>query len=98
MALNTPDDARIFTLDLDEEHAVSARQVAADAPLTKLHLASQSELDFAGTPVAGRSLHSWEFNNFEFSPFKSSVDFSLSTGVMILRLSIGHWKRSGNVR
>jgi hypothetical protein len=81
MALNTPDDARIFTLDLDEEHAVSARQVAADAPLTKLHLASQSELDFAGTPVAGKITTLFgNSTTFEFSPFKSSVDFSFVDG------------------
>jgi predicted O-methyltransferase YrrM len=52
LALNSPGDAQIFTLDLDEHHAATANQVAADAPLTQIHLAAQSALDFAGTPVA----------------------------------------------
>jgi hypothetical protein len=81
MALNTPDDAKIFTLDLDEEHAVSAKQVAADAPLTELHLASQSELDFVRTPVAGKiTTLLGNSTTFDFSPFKSSVDLSFIDG------------------
>jgi len=81
MALNTPDDAKIFTLDLDEEHAAEASQLREDIPLTKLHLTSQSSLDFAGSSVAekikpliGNSI------TFNFSDWKGSVDFSFIDG------------------
>jgi hypothetical protein len=86
MALNTPDDARIFTLDLDEQHAASAKQVAADAPLTQLHLAAQSALDFAGTPVAGKVTTLFgDSTTFDFSLFKESIDFSFIDGGHDLR-------------
>lgn len=81
MALNLPDDARIFTLDLDEQHAVDVKQLPEDAPLTQLHLASQSSLDFAGTSVAGKiSTLVGNSTTFDFSAWRNSVDLSFIDG------------------
>ncbi len=81
MALNLPDDAKIFTLDLDEQHATNLQQLPEDAPLTKLHLASQSSLDFRGTAVAGKiSTLIGNSTAFDFSAWKRSVDFSFIDG------------------
>ena len=81
MALNSSDDAKIFTLDLDEQHAVGARQMDADAQLTRMHLTSQSLLDFAGTPAAGKIVTLFgDSTKFDFSSFKGTVDFSFIDG------------------
>jgi hypothetical protein len=81
MALNLPADAKVFTLDLDEQHSVGLEQLPEDAPLTKLHLASQSSLDFAGTPVAGKiSTLIGNSTTFDFSAWKRSIDFLFIDG------------------
>ena len=81
MALNTPDDASIFTLDLDEQQAARASQQLEDIPLTKLHLASKSSLDFAGSSAAGKVKPLiGNSTTFDFSPWKGSVDFSFIDG------------------
>jgi hypothetical protein len=81
MALNTPDDANIFTLDLDEQYAARASQQLEDIPLTKLHLASKSSLDFAGSSVAGKVRPlTGDSTTFDFRPWKGSVDFSFIDG------------------
>jgi hypothetical protein len=81
MALNTPEGAEIFTLDLDDHHSVAAKQSAADAPLTKVHLASQSSLDFAGTSVAGKiTTLAGDSTAFDFSDFKGTMDFLFVDG------------------
>lgn len=81
MALNLPDDAKVFTLDLDEQHAVGLEQLPEDAPLTQMHLASQSSLDFAGTAAASKiSTLIGNSITFDFSPWKGSIDFSFIDG------------------
>jgi hypothetical protein len=81
MALNTPEDANIFTLDLDEQHAADARQLPEDAPLTQLHLASQSSLDFTLSPVASKiSTLIGNSTTFDYSAWKGSIDFSFIDG------------------
>lgn len=81
MALNTADDARIFTLDFEEEHAGGVQQLAADAALTQIHLASRSTLDFVGSPVSSKITTLFgDSNTFDFSEFKNSVDFSFIDG------------------
>jgi methyltransferase family protein len=81
MALNLPDDAKVFTLDLDEQHAVGLEQLPEDAPLTKLHLASQSSLDFTDSAVAGKiSTLIGNSTTFDFSAWRRSVDFSFIDG------------------
>lgn len=81
MALNLPADAKVFTLDLDEQHAANLKQLPEDAPLTKLHLASQSSLDFTGTSVAGKiNTLIGNSTTFDFSAWKNSIDFSFIDG------------------
>ena len=81
MALNLPDDAKVFTLDLDDQHSVGLEQLPEDALLTKLHLAAQSVLDFAGTAVAGKiSRLIGNSVTFDFSAWKNSIDFLFIDG------------------
>ncbi len=81
MALNLPDEAEVFTLDLDERHAAGLEQLPEDAPLTQLHLASQSSLDFSGTAVARKvSTLIGNSTTFDFSAWKRSIDFSFIDG------------------
>jgi len=81
LALNIPDDGTVFTLDLEEDYAGEAKQDVADAPLTKIHLASKSSLDFVGSPVddkiktlAGNS------TTFDFSRWNGSVELVFIDG------------------
>jgi hypothetical protein len=82
MAINLPDDAEIFTLDLDEKLAAVTQQLPEDAPLTKLHLAAQSSLDFSGDPKLARKVSSLIGNStmFDFSAWKRSIDFMFIDG------------------
>jgi hypothetical protein len=81
IALNLPKDAKVFTLDLDKEHAVGLEQLPEDAPLTQLHLASESSLDFAGTAAAGKiSTLVGNSTTFDFAAWKRSIDFSFIDG------------------
>src|SRR3954470_18034265 len=50
LALNTPDDAEIFTLDLDEASAAGLNQPPDAVPVMQLHLERHGKLDFLGTP------------------------------------------------
>jgi hypothetical protein len=81
MALNTPTDGKVYTLDLDEQRIAEVEQHPADALLTQLHLASQSSLDFAGSPVAGK-IEALVGNStaFDFSQWKDSMDFIFIDG------------------
>ena len=81
MALNLPDDGKVFTLDLDAHHAKGLEQLPEDAPLTKLHLQSESQLDFANTTVARKiNMLIGNSTTFDFSPWKRSIDFSFIDG------------------
>jgi hypothetical protein len=81
MALNTPADAKIFTLDVDEQHAAGLEQHPADAPLTQLHLASRSSLDFVGSSVAGKiKALIGNSTTFDFSVWRKSMDLLFIDG------------------
>lgn len=81
LALNIPDDSIIFTLDLDHQHAGKMKQDVADAPLTEIHLASKSSLDFIRSPVEGkiRTL-TGDSTAFDFSPWYGSVELIFIDG------------------
>jgi len=80
MALNTREDARIFTLDLDDHSRTDLDQHPEDASLTNLHLASGS-LDFSGTPVENKiECLTGDSTRFDFSPWKESIDLSFIDG------------------
>lgn len=81
LALNTPEEAQIFTLDLGEDHTSSARQHPDDVELTQIHLAAQKGLDFLGTSVCGKiTTLSGDSTMFDFSPWKDSIDFVFIDG------------------
>lgn len=81
IALNTPDDASIFTLDLDQESAQGLRQDDCDAPLTGIHLSAGSNLDFANTAVSSK-IETLFGNSQEFdcSPWAGSIDLVFIDG------------------
>jgi len=75
LALNVPEHGRIFTLDLDEAGATHIQQDTADAPLTEVHLAYQTSLDFFDTPVAHKvEILVGNSTTFDFSPWEGSID------------------------
>ena len=81
LALNIPDDGKIFTLDLDARAASGLSQLPDDAPLTEEHLAASERLDFHATPVAGK-IQTLTANSlqFDFSPWKESIDLTFIDG------------------
>jgi hypothetical protein len=81
MTLNLPADAQVFTLDLDEKHAAGLEQLPDDAPLTEMHLSSQSRLDFVGTVVADKiATLTGNSTTFDFSAWKNSIDLAFIDG------------------
>lgn len=81
LALNLPDDARIFTLDLDAMHAEAAQQHPADAPLTRMHLEAENALDFSESPVSSKiNTLKGDSTNFDFSPWEGSIDLCFIDG------------------
>ena len=81
LALNIPDDGAVFTLDLDERLAAEAAQDVADAPLTQMHLASRSSLDFSGSPVAARiETLLGDSTTFDFSRWSGSLELAFIDG------------------
>lgn len=81
LALNSPEDATVFTLDLDQDSARGLSQDVNDAPLTGMHLSAASNLDFADSTVR----HKIEtiFGNsrsFDASPWAGSIDLAFIDG------------------
>ena len=81
LASNSSDDAEIFTLDLDEKSADGLKQDDCDAPLTGIHLAAGSNLDFADSP-ARKKIHMLfgNSNTFDCSPWSNSMDLVFIDG------------------
>src|SRR5437016_4920323 len=81
LALNTPEDAEILTIDLDEHYAKEVQQDPADAPLTQIHIAEKSSLAFMGSPVS-QKIRTLTGNSttFDFSAWRGSVDLAFIDG------------------
>lgn len=79
IALNSPCDAEIFTLDLDEQSAATIEQHPADAPLTKTRL--HAPLDFESSTSAFK-IKQLRGNSvtFDFSPWMHSIDLCFIDG------------------
>jgi hypothetical protein len=79
LALNLPEDGRVFTFDLDEQSAAGLTQHAEDAPLTERHL--KTAADFAETPEA-RKITPVNGNSltFDFSPWAGAIDLVFIDG------------------
>lgn len=81
MALNSPDDSEIFTLDLDEHSVPGLSQLPEDFQLTESHLVHRSALDFAGTSVERKiKVLTGNSAQFDFSPYRDSIDFAFIDG------------------
>ena len=81
LALNAPDDARVLTLDLDEDCAREVNQDIADAPLTKTHLASKMAWISWGSPVGDKiAMLTGNSVSFDFSAHKGLIDFVFIDG------------------
>jgi hypothetical protein len=81
LATNSPDDAVIFTLDLDDDSARGLNQDCYDEPLTGIHLAACLELDFAKSPARNK-IRTLSGNSvtFDFSSWANSVDLVFVDG------------------
>jgi hypothetical protein len=80
LALNSPDDAKIFTLDVSKEEATQLEQDAPDEPLTKEHLARLS-MEFDDTSVAPKITRlTGNSRTFDFSSWKNAVDLVFVDG------------------
>jgi hypothetical protein len=80
LALNSPADAEVFTLDLTPEEATGLEQDPADAPLTQMHF-ERTAMEFEGLSakhqireLSGNSLA------FDFSPWQDSIDLVFVDG------------------
>jgi Methyltransferase domain len=81
LALNTPDDSEIVTLDLDEHHVDGLEQNVPDALATKIHLASVTSLDFIGTHVSHKvKMLSGNSITFDFSSYKRMMNLVFIDG------------------
>jgi predicted O-methyltransferase YrrM len=79
LALNIPEDGRVFTLDLDADSAASLNQHPADAPLTTTHFASR--MDFEGSIVGGQvSQLRGNSVSFDSSHWNGSIDLVFIDG------------------
>jgi hypothetical protein len=80
LAENSPDDAKIFTLDLDHGSVEGLRQDDCDAPLTQIHLAAP-DLDFAKSPAKHKiNMLYGNSQQFDCSPWSSSIDLVFVDG------------------
>lgn len=80
IALNTPDDAEIFTLDLPREHALAAVANGPDMRIATERL-EYGAPDFEGMPCS-RKIRQLTGNSrsFDFSPFTDSMDLVFIDG------------------
>jgi hypothetical protein len=80
LALNTPADAQIFTLDLDRESAKKLSQDVYDAPLTATHL-DAATYDFSDSKVRHKiETLSGDSQRFDFSQWTGTIDLAFIDG------------------
>lgn len=81
LALNAPEDAEIFTLDLGKGQPAPAQQHPADAPLTELRLAAEGAFDFSESLVRNKIITlTGDSTQFDFAPWKDSIDLVFIDG------------------
>ena len=81
LALNVPEDAEIFTLDLGREQTTALQQHPADALLTSMHLGAENMFEFLGDPVSRKiTTLTGDSTKFDFSPWKDSIDLVFIDG------------------
>ena len=81
LALNVPDKGEVFTLDMDKDQALTAKQHPADVEFTRTHLASQNRLDFLASAVSDKiTTLSGDSTKFDFRPWADSIDLVFIDG------------------
>lgn len=81
LALNIPEKGEVFTLDLDENHAVELEQDPADVGFTRTHLKSRNKLDFLGSEVSSKvTMLTGDSTKFDFTRWKDSIDLVFIDG------------------
>ena len=81
LALNLPEDGKVFTLDLGEDGAGNVKQDPADVQFTRTHLQSRNDLDFMGSAVSGKiKMLTGDSTKFDFTPWADSIDFIFIDG------------------
>ena len=88
LAMSLPDSARVFTLDLDPDsfRQIMHLQHEQDREASRVHLEHESKLAFLGTPYEERITRLFgDSNEFDFSPFRGTVDLVYVDGGHDLR-------------
>jgi hypothetical protein len=80
LALNAPDDAEIFSLDLGAEDVSGLQQDPSDALLTQMHI-EEPRLEFENTPVDQKITRLIGNSRvFDYSPWEDSIDIVFIDG------------------
>ncbi len=81
LASNTPEDAQIFTLDLDDQTMKGLHQIPEEAPITAIHLASLANLDFSNSEARKKITTLFgDSTTFDFAVWANSIDFVFIDG------------------
>src|SRR5579864_5803701 len=80
LALNSPPDTEILTLDLGRGDAKGLEQDAADAPLTQMHF-DRTAMDYSGISVCTKIKElTGNSRVFDFSQLRDSIDLVFIDG------------------
>lgn len=80
LALNSPPDAEIFTLDLSAREAGEITQHSADIPITAAHF-EKGQMEFEKSPLAHKITQlTGNSRHFDFSNWRDSIDFIFIDG------------------
>lgn len=81
LAMNSPEDSEVFTLDLDSASAELISQPEDEVPITQLRMERLNKLDFAGMPEERRIKTLFgDSTHFDFSPWHASIDLVFIDG------------------
>ncbi len=75
-AMNTNDDAEVYTLDLNAELHDDAKLVEVDRNISKIHLENKNKLAFHNRPESSKVIQlTGDSTKFDYSDFFSSFNF-----------------------
>jgi hypothetical protein len=78
VAMNLPEDAVVYTLDLDREsfQEIAGTQMENDRHLSELHMARKKNLAFMGTPFEKRiTCLTGDSTRFDYAPYRGRIGF-----------------------
>jgi hypothetical protein len=98
IAANLPSDARVYTLDLDEQSLKTVQQADYDRPLTDIHMQEQDKLAFLGSSCETKITRLYgDSNEFDFSPFQGRMDMVYVDGGHDLRTLTSDTRNAFNI-